>query len=196
MTTVATGVAVRIGLSIQPRGAPLPEDPRLRHMWKAFWGEDLDKISPSNRKNVVPGGWRIEVSPAVPATEDFFLHVMEIGNLGAIGKRRAQLIDGVNFQGAAFERGPTVLFSSAGEVVHQGEVSLPGLASDSLLVTSLEPEAIYELNFGGLNVSDSPTAVLPGVSAGTLRVRANAKGIIRLERKELSELRLRIARIS
>ena len=24
-----------------PEGAPLPDDPKLRHMWKAFWGDDL-----------------------------------------------------------------------------------------------------------------------------------------------------------
>jgi hypothetical protein len=38
-------------------------------------------------------------------------------------------------------------------------------------------------------------AVLPGVSAGTLRARANSKGILRLERRDLGNLRLRIARV-
>ena len=38
-----------------PEGAPLPEDPKLRHAWKLFWGEDFNKILSSNRKNVVPG---------------------------------------------------------------------------------------------------------------------------------------------
>ncbi|HEX4488510.1 MAG TPA: heparinase II/III family protein [Terriglobales bacterium] len=176
-------------------GGPLPDDPKLLHMWKAFWGQDLQKIEKSNRKNVVPGSWRIEVSPAIAAEEDFFLHVFEIGDRGATGKPRAELIDGVNFKGAAFEKGATVLFSSAGEVIDEGEVSLPGLACNSLVVTSLAPEAIYELSLGGLNVPSSPTAVLPGVAAGTLRLRANGKGIIRVAGKELSNLRLLIARI-
>jgi hypothetical protein len=178
-----------------PEGAPLPEDPKLRHMWKLFWGDDFDKILRSNRKNVVPGGWRIEVSPAFPAEEDFFLHVVEIGNQGTTGKRRTELLDGVNFQGAALEGGPMVLFSSTSSLVSMGEASLPDLACESLIITSLQPDSLYELNFGGLNVSTSPAAVLPGVSAGTLRVRANSKGVVRVERRSLGNLRLRIAQV-
>ena len=43
-----------------PEGGPLPADPYLRKMWLTFWGEDLKKLSPSNRKAVVPEaiGWR------------------------------------------------------------------------------------------------------------------------------------------
>ena len=99
-----------------------------------------------------------------------FLNVFEIGDTGKTGQRRAELLDGVNLQGAAGERGPMVLFSSAGSVVSAGEVSLPDLACESLIITSLKSEAVYELNLGS-NVSSSPTAVLPGVSAGTERVR-------------------------
>lgn len=176
-------------------GAPLPEDPKLQRMWKLFWGEDFNKILSSNRKNVVPGSWRVEVSPALPAEEDFFLHVLEIGGTGKTGQRRTELLDGVHFQGAALERGPIVLFSTAGSMVSSGEVSLPDLACESLIITSLQPNCIYELNFGGLNISSSPTAVLPGVTAKTERIRANSKGILRVENRELSNLRLRIARV-
>jgi hypothetical protein len=176
-----------------PEGAPLPEDPRLRHMWKLFWGEDFNKILSSNRKNVVPGSWRVEVSPTSATEEDLFLHVLEIGNAGETGKRRTELLDGVNFQGAAFERGPMVLFSTTRSSAELGEVSLPELACDSLLVTGLQPDSMYELNFGGLNVSPSPAAVLPGVSAGTQHIRSNAKGVLRVERRQFGNLRLRIA---
>jgi hypothetical protein len=178
-----------------PEGAPLPEDPKLRRMWKLFWGQDFNKILSSNRKNVIPGRWRVEVSPYSPAEEDFFLHVFEIGDGGKTGQRQVQLLDGVNFQGAAFERGPMVLFSSADSAIDAGEVSLPDLSCESLIVTSLRPEAVYELNFGGLNVSSSPSAVLPGVSAGTERIRANSKGVLHVERRGLGNLRLRIARV-
>jgi len=51
------------------------------------------------------------------------------------------------------------------------------------------------LNFGGLNVSPSAKAVLPGVSAGTERLRTNAKGVLRLAPRNLGNLRLRIARV-
>jgi hypothetical protein len=178
-----------------PQGGPLPEDPKLNHAWKLFWGQDFDRILSSNRKNVVPGGWRIEVSPSLPAKEDLFLHVFEIGDKGKTGQKRTELLDGLNFQGAAFERGPIVLFSTVGSTVDTGEVSLPDLACESLIITSLRRDAIYELNFVGLNVSPSPSAVLPGVAAGTLRVRSNAKGVLQVQRRDLINLRLRIASI-
>jgi hypothetical protein len=178
-----------------PEGAPLPEDPKLRRMWKLFWGEDFEKILSSNRKNVVPGSWRVEVSPALSAQQDFFLHILEIGDKEKTGHRRTELLDGVNFQGGAFERGPMVLFSTAGASITSGEVSLPTLACESLIITSLSPNSLYELNLGGLNVTSSPNAVLPGIIAGTERVRSNAKGVLRLEGKNLTNLRLRITRV-
>jgi hypothetical protein len=182
--------------SLEPaEGGPLPNDPKLRRAWKLFWGDDFDKILSSNRKNVIPGSWRIEVSPALPAEEDFFLHALELGDTGKTGQRRMQLLDGVRFQGAAFERGPMVLFSTAGPMTASGEVSLPDLACESLIITSLQPNAVYELNFGGMNLSSSPTAVLPGVAAGTERIRANSKGVLQLYRREFANLRLRIARL-
>ena len=64
-----------------PEGGPLPEDPYLLKMWKTFW-DGIDRLSPSNRRAVVPGGWRMEVSPVEPSKEDVFLHVLEIGDRG------------------------------------------------------------------------------------------------------------------
>jgi len=176
-------------------GAPLPEDPKQRHMWKLFWGDDFEKILSSNRKNVVPGAWRIEVSPAVPAEEDYFLHVFEIGDQGTTGRRRVELLEGVNLKGAGFENGAIALFNAGGGTINAGEVSLPDLTCESLIITGLSPESVYELNVGGLNVSNSPSAVLPGVSAGTDRVRTNTNGVLRIERRPLANLRLRIAKV-
>ena len=176
-------------------GGPLPQDPKLRRMWKLFWGEDFNRLLSSNRKNVVPGNWRIEVSPALPAEEDFFLHVLEIGSKGKTGQKRTESLDGSNFHGAAVEGGSIVMFSKVGPMVGFGEVSLPDLACESLIITSLQPNGIYELDFSGLNISSAPGAVLPGVAAGTQRLRANAKGILRVESRQLANLRLRIARI-
>jgi len=178
-----------------PEGAPLPEDPKLRKMWKLFWGDDFDRVLPSNRKNVVPGAWRVEVSPAAPAEEDLFLHVFEIGDTGQSGRSRVELVEGVGVQGAAFEHGPTVLFNSTGTTITNAEASLPDVASDSILLTGLQADAMYELNLGGLNATNVKGVVLPGVSAGTERLRANSKGILRMQRGDLKNLRLRIARI-
>ena len=173
----------------------MPQDPKLQHMWKTFWGSDFSKISPSNRKNVVPGAWRIEVSPSVPAEEDFFLHVFEIGNIGATGKKRVELIDGVNFFGAASESGPFVLFSTS-DTTFSGRGSIVA-GSGVRFAHHFRPAARYGLRaqFHGPNVSSSPTAALPGVLVDLLRLRANSKGVLRLENAHLRNLRLRIARI-
>jgi hypothetical protein len=87
------------------------------------------------------------------------------------------------------------LFSTAQTPVDIGEMSLPNLANDTLIVTGLHPNAVYELNFGGLNVTSSADAVLPGVSAGVERIRTNSSGILQLVKPKLGNLRLRIARV-
>jgi hypothetical protein len=175
-----------------PGGGPLPKDPRLQHMWKVFYGEDFAELWKSNRKNVVPGAWRIEVSPATPAEEDLFLHVLEIGDHGTTGSRRVELLEGINFAGAAVEGGPAVLFSTAGAVITEGEATLPGIACDELLITSLQPKAIYDVNFFGPEFGTSPR---PGVSAGTLRPRSNDKGILRIDIRSIGNARVRVARV-
>ena len=178
-----------------PQGGPLPDDPELRHMWKTFWGDDFSQILSSNHKNVVPGAWRVEVSPSKPAEEDFFLHVFEIGNQGATGHKRVKLLDGANLSGAAFESGPAVVFSTTDFEITTGEVSLPDLGCDSLLITGLQPDSVFELNFAGLNITQSPSAVQPGIPVSMLRIRSNDKGIVRVDVQRLRNLRLRIARV-
>jgi hypothetical protein len=162
-------------------------------MWKTFWGSDFSRISPSNRRNVVPGAWRIEVSPSIPAEQDFFLHVFEIGDLGATGREKVALIDGVNFAGAVSDHGPCVLFATAESASRGGEVSLPDLICTSLTVSGLQPNTVYELRFYGPNVSSSPMAALPGIETELLRVQTNPHGILRLDKTISGNLRLRIA---
>jgi len=176
-------------------GGPLPQDPKLVHMWRTFWGDDFSRISPSNRRNVVPGAWRIEVSPSVSAEEDFFLHVFEIGDLGTTGKKRAALTDGVNFVGAVSEQGPCVLFATSESASRGGEVSLPELPCTSLTLSSLQPNAVYELCFYGPNVPSPPAAALPGVETDLLRIQTNPHGILRLDKGLSGNLRLRITRV-
>jgi hypothetical protein len=54
---------------------------------------------------------------------------------------------------------------------------------------------VYELSFTGPNVSSSNAAVLPGVLADMLRLRTNGRGVLRLAKTSLGNLRLRIAQI-
>jgi hypothetical protein len=137
----------------------------------------------------------VEVSPASPSEEDLFLHVLEIGSSGKTGSKRVELLDGAGVQGAAFEHGPIVLFNCTGTAIANAEVSLPDLTCESLILTGLQPDAVYELNLGGLNATSLQGVVLPGVPAGTDRLRANSKGILRMARPNLKNLRLRIARL-
>jgi len=151
-------------------GGPLPDDPKLRHMWKVFYRENFSQLLKSNRKNVVPGAWRVEVSPSKQAEADTFLHVLEIGDRGTGGNRRVVLLEALNFAGAGIENGPAVLFSSAGAIVSEGEAALPKFGTDVLLLTSLKPNAQYELTFLGRDAMQSRSVR-----------QANGKGILRVE---------------
>jgi len=64
-----------------------------------------------------------------------------------------------------------------------------------LLITDLQPDSVYELNIAGLNITQSPSAVQPGIPVSTLRIRSNEKGIVRADVRRLGNLRLRIARV-
>jgi hypothetical protein len=175
-------------------GGPLPQDPEIVRMWKAFWGEDFSRISPSNRKNVVPGAWRIEVSPSVPAQEDFFLHVLEIGDLRSTGKTPIVRIDGSNFAGAAAEQGLCVLFAASESAREGGEVSFPEIRCTSLMIVNLAPDSVYELRFYGPNVPSSRAAAPPGVETDQLRIVTNHCGVLRLDKTFTGDSRLHIVR--
>jgi hypothetical protein len=136
------------------------------------------------------------VSPSEASEEDFFLHVLEIGDKGQTGKNRVELLDGASLKGAACEHGPLVLFSATGSPVTSGEVSLPDINCTSLVIAGLSPESMYELSLNGLNVPSPGATVLPGVSAGVIRQRANGKGVLRIERSDLRSLRLRVALVA
>jgi len=98
-------------------------------------------------------------------------------------------------KGAAFEHGPIVLFNCTANPISDWEASLPNLGTNALIITGLHPEALYEINLNGLNVSSPPDSVLPGVSAGIQRLRSNGKGVLRIDRNDLQNLRLRLLRI-
>src|SRR4030095_9908568 len=120
-----------------PAGGPLTTDPYLRKMWKTFWGDDFDNLLPSNTRAFVPAAWRVEVSPAKPAKEDFFLHVLEIGDRGDTRNPRIALLDGSNLVGALIEGGTVVLFSTIDGMVTEGEVTIPAVETKALLITGL-----------------------------------------------------------
>jgi heparin/heparan-sulfate lyase len=130
-----------------PEGGPLPDDPYLRRMWKAFWGQDFDRLLASNTRAVVPAAWRVEVSPSAPAKEDLFLHVLEIRDAGDARNRRVELVDGSELVGALVEGGTIALFAKNRTPATEGEVTIPDVGARRLLVTGLVPHATYELIF-------------------------------------------------
>ena len=176
-------------------GGPLPDDRRLRAMWKKFWGDDFKKLERSNRKNVVPGAWRVEVSAAMPALEDHFLNLLEIGSRGTTGKHRAELLKGQNVAGAAFESGPMALFNTGGSPLVEGEVSLPALACKKLYLTGLIENARYEVIYAGPNITTPASIAGPGVTVKTEHLRANDKGVAMVDVDSTHTVRLRFQQV-
>lgn len=168
-----------------PEGGPLPEDPHLRKMWRTFWGEDLGRLSPSNRRAVVPGAWRMEVSPAAAARDDVFLNVLEIGDRDGTRPRRVEAVEGHALAGAAIEDEAVVLFADGEGATTGAEATLPDVRTRSLLVAGLEPGAAYEVQVTSsfapgapawratAEAGDESTLPLPwdGVRNGRLRLR-------------------------
>jgi len=151
-----------------PEGGPLPEDPYLKKMFLTFWGEDMEKLAPSNRKAVVPGAWRMETSPAGPGREDVFLHALEITDRGAPAKTIAGAL-GYRLAGASVAGGAVVLFA-ADAAIPDAEVTLPDVTTRRLVVAGLEPGATYALQF--------TSSYAPGAPEWKLTARANDSGVL------------------
>jgi hypothetical protein len=166
-----------------PEGGPLPEDPYLLKMWKTFW-DGIDRLSPSNRRAVVPGAWRMEVSPAEPAKDDVFLNVLEIGDRANAPARRVEAVEGHDLTGAAIEGGPLVLFADGGAA---GEATLPDLRTRSLLVAGLDAGASYEMNV--------TSGLAPGAPVWHATARAGDESTLSLPWEGFPKARLRLRRL-
>jgi hypothetical protein len=153
-------------------------------MWKTFW-DGIDRLSPSNRRAVVPGAWRMEVSPATPSTEDTFLHVLEIGDRGVAGTKRVEAVEGHAVDGAAIEGEAVVLFAT-GDVT-DAEATLPNVQTRSLLLAGLEPRVSYEIQV--------TSAFAPGAPAWRATAEAGDESTILLPWKGVRDGRLRLRRL-
>ena len=172
-------------------GGPLTTDPYLRRMWKTFWGDDFEKLAPSNTRAVVPAAWRVEVSPSSPAKEDFFLHVLEIGDKTDPRTRKVELVDGSNLTGALVEGGTVTLFATADGVVTEGEATIPNVETANLLISGLTPHATYELQMTG-GRANWRGGLFNGVPAGTFVGTANGSGVLFVPFKGQKDGRLRL----
>ena len=167
-------------------GGPLPDDPYLKEMWTTFWGGDFRALSPSNRRAVVPGGWRLEISPSVPAKDDVFLNVLEIGDrTDATAPRRVATVEGHGVTGASIEGASVVLFAE--RPTGEAEATLPAIATVGLLVSGLEPRASYEAQLTSGFAPGSPawSATAETTDDGTLRVAWDTRQEARLRLRRL-----------
>jgi hypothetical protein len=164
-------------------GGALPTDPVELAMWQKFYGNDIRNIERSNHRNVVPGSWRVEVSPSQPQLEDLFLHVFEIGDRGKTGKVSVELLSGAGIAGAgcafAGKPGTAVLLPVQEASFSFLEATLPSFSCHTLLVAGLEADRRYDLELVGSNLS-SGDAPAPGVPLQSQSVRANKNGVAQI----------------
>lgn len=106
---------------------------------KEFWVESLGKNFPaSKRPPAEPGAWRIEVSPAAPAKEDRFLHVMTVAGAGALKAPEARKIEAQGMIGVeVLDR--AVLFSDRGDLLTQTRFELRNGGAAKYLVCDVQP---------------------------------------------------------
>ena len=173
-------------------GGPLPADPYLRKMWHTFYGDDFNQLLSSNMRSVVPGAWRVEVSPVKPAKEDLFLNVLEIGDIGDKRAPRVELVDGENLTGAAVEGGTISLFATVNGPVTEGEVTIPDFGTGALLITGLRPNAKYELQMTGGRTKSWGGGLFQGVHKWESTADTNATGVLRVAFKGQQDGRLRL----
>ena len=174
------------------QGGPLPTDPYLNKMWHTFWGDDLKRIMPSNMLHVVPGAWRVEITPANANQDDVFLNVLEIGEKGDTKNQRVELADGVNLTGAVIAGQTLALFATTEIPVMNGEVTVPDVDSQTLIVTGLKPNAKYELDLTGGKTKTWGGGLFQGVHLWTSTADTDRSGILHVPFRGHKDARLRV----
>jgi hypothetical protein len=164
-------------------------------MWKTFWGDDFEKLLRSNTRAVVPAAWRVEVSPAKPANEDLFLHVLEIGDKSDTRTPKVELVDGSNLIGSVIEGGTVTLFATTEGVVTEGEATIPNLDTANLLISGLKPHGTYELQMTG-GRANWRGGLFNGIPGGTFVATANDSGVLFVPFKGQQDGRLRLRMLS
>ncbi|MBM4018903.1 MAG: hypothetical protein FJ288_11340 [Planctomycetes bacterium] len=129
----------------------LPEDAALAAVGgpgKEFWaaGRNWDLVPPGPRpeERALMGRWRLEVTPGTPRKEDFFLHVIQVGDRKSAAVDRAELIRDGNHRGVRLVTdGGTweVTFAASGDLA--GRVKRTGGAGpiDAPLAATVQPQS-------------------------------------------------------
>jgi hypothetical protein len=177
------------------KGGPLPEDPYLIKMWKTFWGADFNRVLPSNMLHVVPGAWRIEISPAKASKDDLFLNVLEIGDKGDPKKLQVELADGSNLTGAMLAGHTLAVFATTDVPVLSGELTVPDIECETLIVTGLKPGSKYELELTGGKTKTWGGGLFQGVHLWSSTADTDHAGVLHVPFKEHKDARLRMRMI-
>lgn len=154
-------------------GGPLPKNPEEVKLWKTFWGQDFDHILTSNRRNVVPGEWRIEVEPKTEATDDFFLNVFVISDRSKSSSLPIEAVHSTSVEGARCGK-HLVLFTTA-EPGQSIEFTMPDAQCDWIWLRGLPPSRQLTLSFTGSNFDEHKYS--PGMLVHNVTLRTNSKGI-------------------
>ena len=96
-------------------------------------------------KHELMGGWRIEVSPGAPRTQDVFLHVIEVGDQTVEAMTDAELIEGEGTVGVSFAADDAtvrVTFATDGDAAGHIVIERDGQAVvDRELTREVQPQA-------------------------------------------------------
>ena len=116
---------------------------------------------------------------------------MEIGDQGDPRSPRVELVDGSNLIGALVEGGDVVLFATVDGPVTEGEVTIPDVNTNYLLISGLKPHAKYELQMTG-GRANWRGGLFNGVPGLTYIGAANGSGVLQVAWKDQKDGRLRL----
>jgi len=121
-----------------------------------------------NRANY--GEWRIEVKPAIPQTDDVFLHVLYLTDVSTLSMPVVNRIDGTNLIGAQTSN-KVVMFSKSGAEIEFGQFTISGTGTFQTFIANLVPNTIYSVTVDGKTVKEYMTT-----KVGILSFNLNLKG--------------------
>jgi hypothetical protein len=107
---------------------------------KEFWVESAGKnlAMSIDRKEAEPGAWRVEVSPAVPANSDNFLHVLTVMDAGTSEGPMVGMVSSEELTGATvLDR--AILFGKSGNLLDYANFDISGNGKLKILVCDLKP---------------------------------------------------------
>jgi heparin/heparan-sulfate lyase len=106
------------------------------------WSIETGSLKPEQL--AMMGQWRVEVTPAVPRTDDVFLHVIQVGDQGLSSMDETSLVQTEGHYGVRVVTGSDtweVTFDATGELGGRLKRSGKGRAIDRALSTSVQPQS-------------------------------------------------------